>query len=442
MALVWTLPGVPGADRLRASAALDAVGDIQLAVSEDSNMTNPILGNAVTVEASKGFRAPVEVSGLKDDTLYYWRINTGGSLQGGGEMRTGSIPPKSFKFASSSCDRDWFINGAIDLFNEMEANDYDLFLHLGDWHYEDISVNTDQLFYDAWDTRLVGSANAANLAARNSFWSQIALSYMWDDHDFGPNNSNASSPSKEAAYRSIRQNFAAPYVNPENTKAPYYSYTYHGLRFIHTDQRSTFIPGNTAIGAEQEAWFKAELLDAKDKKQPIIWITTSPWNSTRADAWNGVSAEQNALNTWFTDNGVAEYMIVISGDAHMCALDDGTNTAFGNGDGLVTVQSAAITTGGSFKGGEWSHGFFTGNPHYGAYDVDYKGDGKWDITITGNNAETDTEYFSYVHSMDYGGAPDTELVDASAFKLVNGILVPKVELVNTANGLVNKKVIQ
>merc|ERR1719215_1544590 len=64
-------------------------------------------------------------------------------------------------------------------FDDIAAAQYDLFLHMGDMHYSDIVKNDPALFRDAFD--IIHASEA-----QRRFFQSTAVYYMWDDHDFGP----------------------------------------------------------------------------------------------------------------------------------------------------------------------------------------------------------------------------------------------------------------
>ena len=72
---------------------------------------------------------------------------------------------------------------------------------------------------------------------------------------------------------------------------------------------------------------------------------------------------------------------MVSGDAHMVAIDDGTNSdyASGGGAGFPVLHAAALDRPGSVKGGPYSDGAFPGGGQYGILAVDDRADG---VTVT------------------------------------------------------------
>ena len=62
---------------------------------------------------------------------------------------------------------------------------------------------------------------------------------------------------------------------------------------------------------------------------------------------------------------------MVSGDAHMVALDDGTNTDYSTADagGFPLLHAAALDRPGGTKGGPYSSGTFPGGGQFGEVEV-------------------------------------------------------------------------
>src|SRR5690606_12292946 len=101
------------------------------------------------------------------------------------------------------------------------------FVHMGDLHYHNIDVNDTDRFYDAY-------YQVFDSPTQKKFFQNTPVYYVWDDHDFGPNDAEGTSPSKPAATIAFKR--FAPYVPLQNTlpddetgvtpdMAPYLSYT-------------------------------------------------------------------------------------------------------------------------------------------------------------------------------------------------------------------------
>jgi alkaline phosphatase D len=246
-------------------------------------------------------------------------------------------------------------------------------LHLGDFHYSDIGKNNPVLF------RVRGSACLAP-RHRAPFTGKCRSSRSWDDHDFGGNNSTSDSPSREAARR-VYQEFAAHYPLPAGAgDVPIYqAFTVGRVRFILTDLRSERSSTRekdpamkTTMGAAQKAWFKQELLAAKVSGAGlIIWGSSVPYigRAGRGDSWGFFDLERRELADFIKANAI-DNLLILCGDAHMCAVDDGSNAAYatnGGGAPLAVLHGSSLDRSSSFKGGPYSHGWYLPKRNEGCF---------------------------------------------------------------------------
>jgi alkaline phosphatase D len=91
----------------------------------------------------------------------------------------------------------------------------------------------------------------------------------WDDHDFGPNNTDGSYE-KAALTTAAFNNF---WVNPmtKNKKGIYYCFKKGDVSFFMTDSRTFKINGGSSLlGEEQLKWLKKELLTSKATLKVVI----------------------------------------------------------------------------------------------------------------------------------------------------------------------------
>ena len=80
---------------------------------------------------------------------------------------------------------------------------------------------------------------------------------------------------------------------------------------------------------------------------------------------------------------------MVSGDAHMLAIDDGRNNTFpsdGRGPGFPVFHASALDRSGSTKGGPYAHGSVAGGGHCGEMDIEDDGMGPVRVTWRGRNA--------------------------------------------------------
>jgi len=261
-----------------------------------------------------------------------------------------------------------------------------LFLHTGDFHYEDLSTLDFKKRIQAID-RVMASPTQRYLFAHT------ALVYMWDDHDFLGDNSfafrtdesnlshqnnqshqNEQLGARDVALQSYHEAF--PYYEPlpsmnERTHsnsaeiAPYHAFTIGTVRFIVTDLRSESSPTQIYSDA-QRAWLYSELTNSTVYDY-VVWMNTKPWMDLEGDsddAWSAYPDERQNLSNHIAKSVTQQNLLVVSGDAHMTAFDDGTHTYYGTENASIEksfplLQSGPLDKLGSMKGGPYSHGCHT-----------------------------------------------------------------------------------
>ena len=231
----------------------------------------------------------------------------------------------SFGFAFGSCAR---TGSEHPVFDTIRKQDPAFFLHLGDLHYTNISRDDPQYFRAAWDTVLASVTQGA-------LYRTVPLAYIWDDHDFGPNDSDARTPSRAAA-RLVYREYAPHYPLPSgdgDTAIPQ-AFSIGRARFILTDLRS-------------EPWIGAP---------------------DHGDGWPGYADERREIAGFIAQNEIRN-LVILCGDAHMLAADDGRNSDYTGIRGLriPVLHGSPLDQGASMKGGPYSHGVHLPEPGEGCF---------------------------------------------------------------------------
>ncbi len=373
---VWSGAVTAQSARVKAKLIADSA-EARLAVSEQPDLDFPVYSNwdtAITVENNRV--VSFAISGLNSNTQYYYGVEVGGSIDtlAIGKFHTFPTGTANFTLALGSCAQ---TNSNHAVFQTIGSLNPLFFFHLGDMHYQNIAVNNPDLFRQAFET-VMGSANQSSLC-RN-----IAIAYMWDDHDYGPNNSDSTAAGKMAARQTYQEYVPHyPLVAGTDNVPIYFAFTVGRVRFVVCDSRSARSPfsatdnaSKTMLGTEQKAWFKQELLNGVATHALIVWVNTLPWiGVTGDDGWHGYTNERAELANFIQSNNIKN-LCMISGDAHMLAIDDGTNSYYagGVGSGFPVFHSAALDQTGSIKGGPYSEGTFPGPGQFGLMTVMDSGD--------------------------------------------------------------------
>lgn len=356
----WTWTGAVTDTAAIVTARLDGPARLELT---GAPATTPAATVASTLaepmpEPARGVLQRYPLTGLQPDTTYAYRFLAADGSPVDTEPRSfRTFPtagqPASFRFAVASCAKD--TNSPV--FAAATRQKARFFVHTGDFHYTDIRQNNIDSFRRAYDTHLSAPRLRAMLAG-------MPLFYQWDDHDFGPNDSNKTSPSREASLRNYDQLVPHyPLATPADPDAPIdQAFTVGRVRFILSDLRSQRDPAaRRMMSAAQDTWLRAQLLAARDSGCPLIfWVSSVPWNgpASPADRWQGYAAHRAEIANFIKENKLTGRVAILSGDAHMTAIDDGTNSDFATGGGapVPVFQAGPIANRGSYKGGPYSHG--------------------------------------------------------------------------------------
>jgi hypothetical protein len=391
---IWAGAATDTSAVVKASLVTETPG-ARLAISTSEDMANPRYVDADAIDPTL---LSFTVDGLTPDTDYWYAVDANGALDLGrqGHVRTFPAGPASFTFAFGSCAQTGS-NGAV--FDTIRESDPLFFVQDGDFFYDDIAVNDPAVYRAAY-------AHALGEPAQSALYRSMPVAYIWDDHDYGPNNSDRTSPSRDAAignYGDVVPHYPLA-AGPE--QPIYQAFTVGRVRFILTDnysERSPIAapdgPDKTMLGAEQKAWLEQELIDANHNYPVIFWVNSQPWivpAANGAEGWGAYATERREISDFIAKNDIRG-LVMISGDAHMIAYDDGTNNTFasdGVGPGFPVFHSSALDRHGSVKGGPYSGGTDAGGGHFGLMAINDDGGDTIEITWSGRNYK-DEELMHY-----------------------------------------------
>ncbi len=400
------------------------LASVCLIYGTDVGLADAVRTQPVLIHANVSSIATFQLEDLQPDTRYYYVLEVNGTkaMDRRGRFRTFPEGQASFKFAFASCAKTGSTNG---VFEAIQRNDPLFFMNIGDFHYEDIRTNSRTRFREAYD-RVLASPQQSALYRYTDFI------YMWDDHDFGGNNSNRKASSHPAA-RLTYQEYVPHYPLPAGRgDVPIYqSFSVGRVKFILTDLRGERMsvsepdtPEKTMLGTVQKEWFKKELLAAKETHPLIFWVSTVPWTgqagtnfypippgtygsihhkklppvplqadgtlpgyarpSSDMDNWATFSHERRELADFFKLNGLVGRLIILSGDAHMLAADDGRNSDYATDGGapIPDLAGAPLDQDSSVKGGPWSQGLYRPRKGVGCFGFVTVEDKGAEITVT------------------------------------------------------------
>lgn len=314
--------------------------------------------------------ATVEVTGLTAGTRYYWRTVDNGTTDTGatGQLLTDPVAvgePAGFTVAcvgdaglrplvpgTSGAATERLSNHPIFDTIRRRATDEDWarICHLGDICYYDLgsgnhglsSSATAAQYRDMWDDILAQGR-------QHQLYRSVPWVYMWDDHDFGPNNSDSTAPGRDNActvYRERTPHYDLPLTGTTDTTGHYFHIG--RVLFIVSDTRAdrdSSASPPTMLGSAQKTWL--ETLLGTDTSEALVWLMPTPWIGIGSDSWGGFTEERDEIAQMVEDNGWSGRILMINADKHASAIASGAggNALFG-GWPIVLCAPLDCDTGG------------------------------------------------------------------------------------------------
>jgi alkaline phosphatase D len=151
---------------------------------------------------------------------------------------------------------------------------------------------------------------------------------IWDDHDYGLNDSDKGHPGKAESLRVFQRYWANPAYGLPGTPGVFFSYTYGGVDFFFLDNRyhrdpagGPAGPTKSALGAEQKAWLKAQLRASRAPFKVIV--SGQPWSDEKGpggESWEAFADERSELFSFIREAKISG-VILLSGDNHVGELN-------------------------------------------------------------------------------------------------------------------------
>lgn len=391
----WSGAVTPNSAQVKAKLVEPGM-NARLLVSETPMLSNTQTFGPDRSEDSRHRLVAFAAEALKPDTQYHYALEINGRVDWAtrGQFRTFPVGPASFVMAFASCAKTGSANESFDRIREHHPL---FFMNMGDFHYLNIATNSVERFRGGYDLVLAS-------VPQSSLYREVPFVYMWDDHDYGGNNSNKKSSSHEAARKAYSE-YVPHYplaAGGGGDQPIYQSFVVGRVKFILTDLRSERDDvkkkddaAKSMMGTRQKEWFKKELLDANGKYPVICWMSSVPWigevtnnvygfvkadqygyihhtnsptwgsktNHAKAvpdqDHWSVFSTERREIADFVKTNGI-KGLCILHGDSHMLAADSGqfADYATGGGAPIPTFCAAPLDQTPSLKGGPYSEGVY------------------------------------------------------------------------------------
>ena len=276
---------------------------------------------------------------LKFKTKYLW------------EWRT---DPPEFSFLTGSCN---YVNDSIydrpgkpygqgtSMFWRMADVPADFMLWLGDNAYlREADYSTENgIAYRYRHTR--SDKNLQKLLAMKNNYA------IWDDHDYGDNNSGKGFPMKETSYKNFKEYWGNKMYG-ESNEGIYSTFSYSDADFIlldnrwwrdETDLNEEKNPNKTQLGEKQMQWFLFQLAHSKATFKFVCVGGQFLNEHTNKESFNLFKNERQRIIDYIIANKISG-VIFISGDRHLTEMLEYNKRKTDLGYSLFELTSSALSS--------------------------------------------------------------------------------------------------
>src|SRR2546425_4316822 len=304
--------------RVWVRASEPARWSVQIGMHADLSRARGISGARLTTNTANA--GEVLIEGLQPKTQYYYAVLLNGKpAMSRPYPAFTTAPPEGtdarVRFAFTSCVGDYGYNAAAGYADMASRTNFDLLLMLGDNHYANTNdLEVQRRFY----------TDQRRQAGWRDLTSRIPTYAIWDDHDFGPDNSDGTMPGKEVSLRAFKEHWANPYYGETNNPGIYSRFSRANVDFFLLDGRyhrwrnkDTNVLHKSMLGPVQLQWLKRELLISTAPVKILVSGSEFQSNGTE-DSWASFKRERDELLE-FLQNAELPGVLLISGDRHYTA---------------------------------------------------------------------------------------------------------------------------
>ena len=343
---------------------------VQIEYSREASLQNAAASETRTTTTSSDFTTIVPISQLAPQQTYFYNVRVN-------DVPQFTAPYPQFQtFAARGANAPFRfviltdfrtiskISQQVDTFKTAAQENPAFVILGGDLDHRNPTTLDEkrQMFRDLY-TPANGMEDFVNLILK-----KFSLAHFWDDHDYGDNNADKNYPHKADSLRALQEYFP---LYPISQFGDWQMFSYGSADFFMLDsrsQRDPHLPRNPKnsmldgddLGAQgQREWLLNGLKHSNAKWKfivsPVIFNPTTKVN----DGWGAYPDERKMILNFIRDNKIAN-VIVLSGDLHAGAIDDGTNSGLPElvaptaNDGFdkrcLTEQTGNV--------GKWSVGIF------------------------------------------------------------------------------------
>lgn len=299
----------------------------------DSNA--PVRKAQAATSPEHDFAVALRLTGLEPGTRYRYRLLMNDEPTGDvGTFRTQALwewrtDPPAVNIAIGSCA---YLNdgrfdrpgppygGGYGIFDAIAAQAPDVMLWLGDNVY---FREPEWTSAEAMNDRYRAYREQPEL---RRLWRATSHVAIWDDHDYGPNDGDASFIQKGAALDTFKRYWPNPTHGLPGVPGVFTQVRVADAdlfllddRWYRYPNRYPNVPEKALLGTQQLEWLKQALLSSNATFK-VVAMGTQFWNRvSRFETWQNYPDEQQKLRDWLREQRIAG-VVFLSGDRHFSEL--------------------------------------------------------------------------------------------------------------------------
>lgn len=266
------------------------------------------------------FTSLAQITKLVPATDYQYQIWVDGEKAREGSFSTAPIPhqPVEYNYLFASCVS-LQVSKIQKAWDAILKEDYDFQMFHGDNVYANSTV------YNMLWGHHMSQRSVSNFA---EVLSRAPTFATWDDHDFGPNDSDGNSIGKEESLRLFKDVWANPSYGLADVPGVFYTYMWGDVQYFVLDNRYYRTkpgkePYNTQLGVKQREW----LLDGLKKSRAPFKVILSGGSIQRGgEKWAEYEVEFKNIMNFIRDNKIYGVMFQ-GGDVHIVYFKKYDNNA-------------------------------------------------------------------------------------------------------------------
>ena len=295
----------------------------------------------VQLDASRANSAIVEVSKLLADTRYEYTVTVGaGRASEKHYFRTAlapTAPPTDFRVYLGSCAYSEAMSPAgnpygdeFQIFDTMAGRiNADALPHFMLWLGDNLYFRPRGKFLSEADFSSVTRMEARyrEVRAKDMFQKLFAATHhyaIWDDHDYGPNDSYKSFVYKDDALRLFKQYWPNPDMGSKELPGTWTSFKHQDAeffflddRFYRDDEKAAPSTGKAMFGPQQLAWLKRSLANSTATFKLVCngsQLLSEDENGHHS-GWHNYQTEREIFLAWLAREKITG-LVFLSGDRH------------------------------------------------------------------------------------------------------------------------------